>query len=423
LNKRAILGCDDGCIRIFDIESGAELKTINAHKSAIKKVAVSSKTGDILSAAYDQQIIIWDAHTFELKVQLEEQRSKWERSFSWTPDGTGILAGTFDGTVLHWDAKDGKLLNEVGEKGGNDCLNDVSADSNGAIATVNDAGFIRLGEVQTDASRWYSKTAPAAGRMLMNAVTMDAQLNVVVAGAHNMQLHIYDKVGHELMNEITVDLNEGPVNCIRISHIPGHEAIFVACYSGAIVKLSREGEILTKFHVHENAVKALRIHPTEAIGVSCSADGVLVSWDLDGNLLREYKGHMAIIDDVDLDPTGAYIASTGRDFTMKVFNLKSGEMVHSVSLGRRSPKGICFYDADTVIVTNYWGELIRITLSTEESLTKQIARNGISAIDRCGENVVAVSYCGAAILVNPADLTTINTLRAMTQRVDETEYV
>ena len=60
---------------------------IEAHSSGIKKVAVSPVTGDILSAAYDQRILIWDAADLRQKLQLESRLGTWERSFNWSPDG------------------------------------------------------------------------------------------------------------------------------------------------------------------------------------------------------------------------------------------------------------------------------------------------------------------------------------------------
>ncbi len=60
-----------------------------------------------------------------------------------------------------------------------------------------------------------------------------------------------------------------------------------------------------------------------------------------------------------------YLASVSRDFTLKVYRLADGRMRHSVSLGRRSPKSMCFVDEHTVIVGNYWGELIKFDLETE----------------------------------------------------------
>ena len=119
---------------------------------------------------------------------------------------------------------------------------------------------------------------------------------------------------------------------------------------------------------------------------------------------------------VDIDPTGRYIASTGRDFTLKVYETESARMCHSVALGRRSPKGLCFFDVRTVIVSNYWGELIKVTLDDGKVARRTIAANGISSVSRSGDNVVATSYDGAIYLVRVDDLAVVQTLREMTQR-------
>jgi WD40 repeat protein len=423
LHRRAVLGCDDGVVRVFDIDTGETVGEIDAHASGIKKVAVSPRTGDILSAAYDQKVIVWDAGTLERRVELEARPSLWERSFNWSPDGTRILAGTFDGTVLVWDAETGEFEAEIGTDAGprgNPCFNEVAVAGEGDIVLVSDDGLVRLATLTRDRAEWVSTTVPATGPMLMNAVAYSHAPERVLCGAHDHRLHVFDRAGDELRNERELFLGQGPINTIRVSSHAGLEGVaFVGCYSGAIVKVTPDVEISGSFRVHENAVKALRLHPTDPLGVSCSADGILVSWDLDGALLEQFLGHVAIIDDVDIDPGGTRVASVGRDFVLKVHELEGGRLVHTVSLGRRSPKGVCFFDDETVVVTNYWGELIRVTLPDEQVLRRQIATNGISSAARSGEHVVVTSYDGSVYLVRPADLEVENVLEAMRQRVDE----
>jgi WD40 repeat protein len=425
IHGRAVLGCDDGVIRVFDIENSETLAEIQAHESGIKKVATSPVNGDILSAAYDQKILVWDANDFSQKVALERKATTWERSFNWTPDGKRILAGTFDGTVLVWDATTGKCLDEVGQREtGNICLNDVSANQDGEIATVSDDGFVRLGKLSDTVSKWVTKIEPASGRMLANAVTMDDPYGLVICGSHDQKLHIFAKHDGSLGKEIEVTLGEGPINCVRVAHHPGYEGqTFVACYSGAIVRVDRDGKVLNTIRVHDGAVKALRLHPNKPIGVSCSADGALLAWDFEGKLLQRFPGHMAIVDDVDIDPEGNLITSVSRDFTMKVYRIDDGKLLHSFSLGHRSPKGVCFLDPKTVIVTNYWGALLRIDLESGNVLTRQIAENGISAVTRSGAELVAVSYDGVAYRVRPDDLEVVNTLRSMTQRLHPSRLI
>jgi WD40 repeat protein len=417
---RAILGADDGHIYLFDTASGETLARIPAHASGIKKVAVSPADGSILSAAYDQRLRIWDAVTFAPRVELAQHPGIWERSLNFSPDGRQILGGTFDGTLVYWDAASGEKLGEIGAEAapeaGNACLNDLSANDAGDLAVVADDGFVRLGRLNAEEAAWTGRVEPAAGRRLMNAVTLDGER--VVTGAHDHKLHLFRRRGGTLVDEIEVALGEGPINCVRIAHVPGHEGeSFVACYSHAVVRVSEQGGLLGKICLHEGAVKALRLHPTLPLGVSCGADGLLLSWDFEGRLRTRFLGHMAIIDDVDIDPTGTRIASSGRDFTLKVYELGTGKMLVSLGTGRQSPKSVCFWDHDTVIVGNYWGFLVKAEIDGERVTRARIGPNGISSLARSGDHLVAACYDGAAYLVRPDDLSVVRELRAMRQKV------
>lgn len=420
IHGRAVLGCDDGVIRVFDIESGEMIAALEAHASGIKKVATSPTNGDILSAAYDQEIHVWDAQRLERRLSLEHRRTTWERSFNWTADGSRILAGTFDGTVLLWDAASGACLDEIGHRDrGNPCLNDVAAGRDGRIATVSDDGIVRLGRLTAAQAAWEREMEPASGRMLANAICLDERTSAVITGTHDHKVHIFD-LRNDIAAERELALGQGPINCLRVAHHPGHEdEVFAACYSGAIVRIGiGDGSVRGIYPIHDGAVKALRLHPTEPMGVSCSADGGLLSWSFDGSVAGHFLGHMGIVDDVDIDPLGTMIASVSRDFTLKVFSLAGTRLLHTISLGRRSPKGILFYDPRTVIVTNYWGALLRVDLESERVTSHQFAKNGISAVNRNGDQLVAVSYDGTAYLVRPDDLEVVNRLSTMTQRLE-----
>ena len=283
VNKRVVLGCDDGYIRIFSINNGELLHEIQAHASGIKKVACSPVDGTLLSAAYDQRIRIWDSTTLEEKLELENNPIKWERSLVWSNDGKMIFAGTFDGTMLMWDAETGAFLQEIGNEldhEGNACFNEAAVLQENRVATVSDDGFVRLIDLSNQAS---VKQEPSSGRFLMNAIT--SRGDVVISGSHNQRLHYYRVLPHELSYEKEVLIQEGPINSIRISELPAYEGhAFTACYSGAIVHVNVEGKVVNRIRVHDGAVKSLRLHSTLPFGVSCCAGGELRSWDYEGNV-------------------------------------------------------------------------------------------------------------------------------------------
>ncbi len=419
---RVALGGDDGRIRAFDARDGRALGEIAAHASGIKRLAVSPHSGDLLSAGYDQRVCVWDAHDGRLKVELARHAATWERSLAFTPDGRHVLGGTFDGTLLVWDASDGRLLREVGaEQGpsaGNACFNDVGADGRGRLALVSDDGRVRLATLTQGQAEVAAVAEPRSGRVLMNAVTFDSARGRVLAGAHDQKLHVFALTERGLRAEREVALGEGPVNCVRVAEQPGFEGhAFVACYSGRILRVTPDGQVAARLELHEGAVKALRLHPREALGVSGSADGAVVAWTLDGQLVERFHGHTAIADDVDLDPSGRLLCSVSRDFSLRVYELASGRLLHSIPLGQRSPKSVCFWDEDTVCVGNYWGRLSIFTLGSRRARHLQLAANGLSSLQRSGPHLVATSYDGAVYLVDPRGPRLVNVLRVLQQRV------
>lgn len=420
---RIVLGADDGRVRVFDVATGAPVGEIAAHASGVKKVAVSPTTGAILSAAYDQRLRVWDAESFELAVELERCATVWERSLAFSPDGAQILGGTFDGTVVVWDAASGRRLAEIGARSrgeGNVCFNEVAADGRGGAVAVSDDGYVRLLALAPERAEVLARVEPISGRVLMNAVACDDELRRVAAGAHDQKLHLFRRQGDVLAGEIEVDLAEGPINTVRFARHRGFEGdVFVGCYSGTTVRVSREGEIRARFRLNHGAVKALALHPREPLGVSCSADGGAVAWSFEGAVLQRFPGHVAIADDVDLDPAGERVATVSRDFTLKVYELRSGRLLAVRSLGQKSPKSICFWERDTVLVGNYWGDLFRFDLASGKVAKARIAENGLSALARAGEHVAASSYDGAIYLVRPADLAVVNVLRLMVQKVKQ----
>lgn len=414
--RRAVLGCDDGAIRIFSIDDGSSVGTIAGHDSGVKVVAVSPATGAIFSGAYDRRLVVWDADSLTERLRLQPLASVWERSFSWSPDGTQIFAGTFDGTVVGWSAVDGGMLFEIGGAGGNACLNEVSSAGDRLVAVADD-GVVRLGQLSAQRSTWLARRRPAGGRILANAVTADAAAEIVVAGCHDQTLRVF--AFEDDLREIAVlELREGPINSVRIMPFDGRAHIFAACYSGRVVRATADGEVLARFGVHDGAVKALRLLPGRQLGISCSADGSVHSWSLQsGERQMAFPAHTAIVNDIDVDLAGERLVTVGRDFLLGVYSLTEGRLLQVHGLGRRSPKSVLFAAKDAVIVGDYWGHLIKVSLADGSLSRKRIAQNGISSLCRHGPGeLLASSYDGAVFLVDIETVTVTGELRDMRQR-------
>ena len=108
--------------RIWDVESGKELRRLEGHSGHISSVAFSSDGKRIVSSgggySGDTTIRIWDTESGEaLKVLSGFGHMSQVDSVSFSPDGERVISSHSDGTARIWDVESGgewKHLRGVG---------------------------------------------------------------------------------------------------------------------------------------------------------------------------------------------------------------------------------------------------------------------------------------------------------------------
>ena len=108
-----IISCsDDKTIRIWDLKTGNELKTLTGHTASINSVILSHDGNNIISCSDDKTIRIWDLKTGnELKTLTGHTYNI--NSVILSHDGNNIISWSLDNTIRIWDLKTGKLLSVV----------------------------------------------------------------------------------------------------------------------------------------------------------------------------------------------------------------------------------------------------------------------------------------------------------------------
>jgi WD40 repeat protein len=94
-------GQKDYTVRLWEVESGRELKRFSRHTAAVGCVAFSPDGRRILSGSADTTVRLWDAETGE-QLYCGTGHSDRIHSVAFTPDGRLGLSAGGDGTVRVW---------------------------------------------------------------------------------------------------------------------------------------------------------------------------------------------------------------------------------------------------------------------------------------------------------------------------------
>ena len=104
----------DRLIKLWDVESGKELRTLKDHSDAVYSLAFSPDGRLLGSAAADRAVKVWDVARGTRLYTLGEA-TDWLYAIAWSPDGRHLAAAGVDKSIRVWAVSKagGKLVHSV----------------------------------------------------------------------------------------------------------------------------------------------------------------------------------------------------------------------------------------------------------------------------------------------------------------------
>jgi hypothetical protein len=143
--KRALSGSEDRSVRLWDVESGKEIRRFEGHTSAVSAVAfVGANT--VLSGGHDRTLRLWDVETGKELLRLVGHTDKVT---SVDVHGTNrAVSGSQDRTLRCWDIDSGKELSCL--SGHTGWVNSVAFDESGQrVLSGSHDGTVRIWQVES----------------------------------------------------------------------------------------------------------------------------------------------------------------------------------------------------------------------------------------------------------------------------------
>ena len=105
--RRAVSGSDDKTLRIWDLETGQTLTTLQGHTDGVDAVAITPDGRRAVSGSRDKTLRVWHLETGQTLTTLRGH-TDWVNAVAITPDGSRAVSGSDDNTLRVWDSTDGK---------------------------------------------------------------------------------------------------------------------------------------------------------------------------------------------------------------------------------------------------------------------------------------------------------------------------
>jgi len=99
----------DNTVRLWDVASGRELRTLTGHSGYVTSVAFSPDGRTVLSGSWDSTVRLWDVASGR-ELRTFKGHSGWVNSVAFSPIGRTALSSGTDGTVRIWDVETGTEL-------------------------------------------------------------------------------------------------------------------------------------------------------------------------------------------------------------------------------------------------------------------------------------------------------------------------
>jgi WD40 repeat protein len=107
--RRAVSGSDDKTLKVWDLETGRELWTLEGHSGWVRAVAVTADSRRAVSGSDDRTLKVWDLETGR-EIRALDGHSDWVTAVAVTADGRRVVSGSYDRTLKVWDLETGELL-------------------------------------------------------------------------------------------------------------------------------------------------------------------------------------------------------------------------------------------------------------------------------------------------------------------------
>ncbi|MEL6880251.1 MAG: NB-ARC domain-containing protein [Cyanobacteria bacterium J06607_10] len=315
--QTVLTGGLDGIIRLWNIQTGTCLQTIEAHNNWVWQIACSPDGKTIATCSDDVTIKLWDSTSgsrmgaLQMTLRGHTDGGIWTLDFS--PDSQQLISGGQDGTLRIWSRATAQRLKVI--EAHDHWIWAVLFDPTGSqFVSGSDDGSIKLWESETYKLKhvWQSQRGVRTLAWLSDRIPSQKESLRLASGHADGSIKLW---------------------CIP----PETNIPETATLATATLKLDTTDQPITApiktFEGHQGWILSLKFHPQNNTLISCAQDSQVKVWDIEtGDCLATMTGHQDWVTSMDVFSELEILVTGSADETLKIWDLRSYQCLQTIKL-------------------------------------------------------------------------------------------
>jgi WD40 repeat protein len=365
----------DSTARVWDVAKLEPVILLNAHATQVTAIAFGSDGRLLAAADSENKILLWDFQTYRLRQHLAGHSRPIE-ALAFSADGQRLASAGEDHFVHLWDITTGRALGAVAANSqATPLAHALALSPDGFHLATSAEGSVKVWRTQSGELAWQ---AAAATPILSLASSPDGRW--VAGGAQDGTIQLWDSLSGKRTLELRDELFTEAITALTFSSdSSGIAAASTQNMAVWVWSLARgTPELLVPDPLDGCSIEALAFHPKALIlaigGVDWLAtggsDGAVSIWDLaerrelasfdvgaerlafhpsgqriaastlsrsiciwdleSGDLAFELAEHADRVTGLSFSPDGCWLASGGRDCTLRLWDVATGKQAATV---------------------------------------------------------------------------------------------
>ncbi|MFM6628134.1 MAG: WD40 repeat domain-containing protein, partial [Microcystis panniformis] len=107
--KTLVSGSNDKTIKLWNVETGQEIRTLKGHDDFVQSVNFSPDGKTLVNGSWDNTIKLWNVETGK-EIRTLRGHGSFVNSVNFSPDGKTLVSGSNDNTIKLWNGSTGQEI-------------------------------------------------------------------------------------------------------------------------------------------------------------------------------------------------------------------------------------------------------------------------------------------------------------------------